>query len=90
MKTIHVPKNLSQLSGVLPKSKYEDEKQNNFHFPKSKFERSKSTRKIAERQNSGDHNDRNNIIEMAQKIKLPPIREIESQQSIRKNHQELQ
>jgi hypothetical protein len=43
--------------------------------PQTKYERSKSTQKMIERVGSKE---RKNIIEMAQAIRLPPIREIEN------------
>lgn len=59
-----MPKNLHQLAELLPKSKYEDTK-----LPGN--ERSKSTLKMALPPNC----ERNQIIELAKKIKLPPIQE---------------
>jgi hypothetical protein len=46
LKTIHVPKNLNQLSDLLPKPKYENEQ------AKPQFERSKSTQRFIERAES--------------------------------------
>lgn len=68
LKTIHVPKNLTQLSDLLPAPKYGDP------VPKQTFERSRSTQKVIERVGSRE---RKTIVEMAQAIKLPPIKEQE-------------
>lgn len=58
LKTIYVPKNLNQLSDLLPKSKYE-EVNKAVSLPKQSFERSKSTQKVERR----SFNSTKNVVE---------------------------
>lgn len=83
LKTIHIPTNLNQLSDLLPKSKYEEDKPV-LQPQKQHFERSKSTQKMVERVSSKD---RRGIIDIANTIKLPPIKE-DGTQSVLDNYSE--
>ena len=67
LKTIHCPRNLSQLGGLLPKSKYQTDQglkeYANAPYPQLRMDRASSSP------------DGNKVIELANQIVLPPIRE---------------